>query len=192
MTIILTILMFVIAIWCYSTDAKSGAGIFALLGLGGVISLIMESIPQNWKETTPTSIAVFGVLALIFLVYHLITSRNDSKESTATKNQLEKNHTAEINQDQKPTSYRQDEPEIYSKKNYKFDDGSMDDQIKERVAPVYKEISDELGREATHNDLIKDFIQTFGKEETRRILPGLERASKLLGREVTNTSHLFN
>ena len=74
----------------------------------------------------------------------------------------------------------------------KFNKGVYDDQLREKFQPVYDEVSQEIGREATHDDLIKNLIENFSKKEIQNILPGIERASELLGREVTNTDYLFN
>jgi hypothetical protein len=74
----------------------------------------------------------------------------------------------------------------------KFKKGNYDNQLKEKFEPVYKEVSEEIGREATHDDLVRNLIENFSKKEIQDILPGIERASELLGREVTNTDYLFN
>lgn len=83
-----------------------------------------------------------------------------------------------------------DELEFFSEDRFK--DGSLDEEIKEKFEPIYNELSERLGKKATHNDLVKRLIEGFGKEDIQKILPGLERASELLGREVTDTSHFFN
>ena len=74
----------------------------------------------------------------------------------------------------------------------KFKKGNYDNQLKEKFEPVYKEVSEEIGREATHDDLVRNLIENFSKKEIQDILPGIERASELLGKEVTNTDYLFN
>ena len=74
----------------------------------------------------------------------------------------------------------------------KFNKGIYDEQLKEKFQLVYDEVSEEIGREATHDDLVKNLIENFSKKEIKNILPGIERASQLLGREVTNTDYLFN
>ena len=73
-----------------------------------------------------------------------------------------------------------------------FEDTSRDQEIKEAFQDMYQEISEDLGREATHEDLVKDFIAAYGKAKTKELLSGLEKGTKLVGKQVSDTSNLFN
>ena len=73
-----------------------------------------------------------------------------------------------------------------------FEDTSRDQEIKEAFQDMYQEISEDLGREATHEDLVKDFIAAYGKAKTKELLSGLEKGTKLVGKDVSDTSNLFN
>lgn len=70
-------------------------------------------------------------------------------------------------------------------------DNSKNQEIKEKFQDVYEELSQELGREASHEDLVRNYISIYGKDRVKAILPGLEKASKLLNKQVTDTSELF-
>ena len=69
---------------------------------------------------------------------------------------------------------------------------SRNQEVKEATQNVYVDLEQELGREATHEDLVKDFISMYGKSKTKELLNVLEQGSKLLGKQVTDSSHLFN
>ena len=58
-------------------------------------------------------------------------------------------------------------------------DNSKNQEIKEKFQDVYEELSQELGREASHEDLVRNYISIYGKDRVKAILPGLEKATKL-------------
>ena len=72
-----------------------------------------------------------------------------------------------------------------------FSDPNTAQELKDTFSDIYDELQDELGRIPTHDDLVRKFIKAYGKEEVKGYLPGLERASELLGKAITDTSYLF-
>lgn len=72
-----------------------------------------------------------------------------------------------------------------------FNDPNTAQEIKDTFSDIYDELQDELGRIPTHDDLVRKFIKAYGKEEVKGYLPGLEKASELLGKAITDTSYLF-
>lgn len=77
MTILLTILMFILFIWCKSSDEKNGALIFLLLTIGGIITFIIESMSKSWTETTPKSIVL---IVIIFIIVPIIYASVKNKK----------------------------------------------------------------------------------------------------------------
>ncbi len=75
MTIILTILMFALFVWCKSTDEKNGAGIFLILTIGGVITFLIESMPKSWTETTPTTMLITLIFVVIVVLYGIVSNK---------------------------------------------------------------------------------------------------------------------
>lgn len=73
-----------------------------------------------------------------------------------------------------------------------FNSEENSQELKEIFSEIYAELQEELGRVPSHEDLVRKFIRSYGKEEVKRYLPGLEKASTLLGKEVTDTSFLFD
>ena len=78
------------------------------------------------------------------------------------------------------------------KKKDTFDNVSRNQEIKEATQNVYADLEQELGREPSHEDLVKDFISMYGKPKTKELLNVLEQGSKLVGKQVNDTNHLFN
>ena len=72
-----------------------------------------------------------------------------------------------------------------------FSDPNTAQELKDTFSDIYDELQDELGRIPTHDDLVRKFIKAYGKEEVKGYLPGLEKASELLGKAITDTSYLF-
>lgn len=72
-----------------------------------------------------------------------------------------------------------------------FSDPNTAQELKDTFSDIYDELQDELSRIPTHDDLVRKFIKAYGKEEVKGYLPGLERASELLGKAITDTSYLF-
>ena len=147
----------------------------------------------------------------MFLAHFILTSpgigsdfkehiNNEVKENTKTPSENKKGAISLFsNPNVKITSGTQPENidesianNVESWSQDKFKKGNYDNQLKEKFEPVYKEVSEEIGREATHDDLVRNLIENFSKKEIQDILPGIERASELLGKEVTNTDYLFN
>ena len=75
MTIILTIVMFALFVWCKSTDETTGAGIFLFLTVGGIITIIMEHLPTSWTETTPTTMLITLIVVASILLYSIVSNR---------------------------------------------------------------------------------------------------------------------
>lgn len=72
-----------------------------------------------------------------------------------------------------------------------FNDPDTAEELKSTFSEVYAELQEELGRVPNHEDLVRKFIRSYGREEVKGYLAGLEKASELLGKEVTNTSYMF-
>ena len=208
MTFFLTLIMLALCIWCYKTDVKFGALIFLFLTMGGVVTLFIEKLPKSWTETTPTSILISLVflvaVPLVLLIFQKSkkTTPNNIEEQSKIKNEVisetdnfideEMNYNNGINYEDPFTNRSIENNHKGNPSQDKFKNRDYDNQLKEKFELVYREVSEELGKEATHDDLVRNLIENFSKKEIQNILPGIEKASELVGREVTNTDYLFN
>lgn len=77
MTILLTILMFALFLWCKSTGEKngSGSGIFLVLTIGGIFTIIMESLPKSWTETTPTTMLITLIVVVVIVLSAIVSNK---------------------------------------------------------------------------------------------------------------------
>ncbi len=75
MTILLTILMFALFLWCKSTGEKNGSGIFLVLTIGGIFTIIMESLPKSWTETTPTTMLITLIVVVVIVLSAIVSNK---------------------------------------------------------------------------------------------------------------------
>lgn len=73
----------------------------------------------------------------------------------------------------------------------KFNNGEYDEQYREQGNNLYNYLDSKLGRESSYQDMIEDFIKSIGIKETQDILPGIQKASELVGKEITDVSNLL-
>ena len=73
-----------------------------------------------------------------------------------------------------------------------FERGEYDQKIKDQSQSALDEITEELGREPNFAEYIQNYIDSFGRERIKKLLPAFQRGFELLGKEAMDVNHLFN